>query len=221
MTTTEQPALYIVGAKGWHTAPVDAECWGVNNCTPEAQDCPSAAFHISGWFQMHAARLWRRGRNTREHVAWLKEDHPFPIWMQEQHPDVPASKQYPLKEAAALWPSTLGPGPVFSDTFCYMIALAILQGWKRVELRGVYLDDHIESMTETEGVAYWLAIAAFHGVTVGSDGRLLLPFCYGYEPRIPHPSLPDDVAAYIIASEHPGARALLNRYRNARRELPQ
>ena len=216
---TDEPILYIAGTHGWNSIPWGAECWGVNNCLPEVRLLSSVDFNVTGWFQMHSSRLWRRGRNTREHVAWLKQLQPFPIYMQELHPDVPSSVAYPLAQAAALWPPTLGTGPVFSDSFCYMLALAILQDRKRIELRGVYLDDPIEAMTETEGVAYWLAIAALSGVSVGSDGRLLISVRYGYEVRHPHPSLPDDVAAQIIASEHPGARTLLNRYRRQRRNL--
>ena len=205
--------IYIVGAKGWPYVPDSTECWGVNNCLPDAQGFASEDFNIAGWVQMHQRRLWEKGRNTREHVEWLKQSHPFPIYMHQQHADVPASVEYPLEAAESLWPPALGYGPLFSDSFCYMIALAILQERSLIELRGVYLDDHIESMTETEGVAYWLAIAALRGIYIVSDGRFLVPFRYGYEPRVPHPSLPDNVAACIIANEHPGARALLNKYR--------
>ena len=216
---TEGAPLYIVGARGWQNVPCGAECWGINNCLPEAQGLASGDFNITGWFQMHKHRLWRGGRNTREHTEWLKWDHGFPIYMQRQRADVPSSREYPLEAAEGLWPRNLGTSPIFSDSFCYMIALAILQGRGRLELRGVYLDDRIEAMTEVAGVAYWMAIAALRGLVIGSDGRLLIPFQYGYEIRSPHPSLPDDVAACIVANEHPGARGLMNRYRRQRQEM--
>lgn len=206
--------IYIVGRYGWSGVPPGAAAWGVNNCYPPAAYLWDG---VSGWFQMHSQVQWRRGRNTTEHVTWLKQTHDFPIYMQERVADVPASVAYPLEEAAALWPRLL-PGPIFSDSFCYMIALAILQKRERIALRGVWLLDDIEAYTETEGLAYWIAIAAQHGITVDSDGRFLQPFRYGYDERLPHPLLPDKTAGFLVAMEHPGARKVMNRWRRKRRE---
>lgn len=213
-TDRASETLYILGAMGWRHAPPDCEVWGLNDCRPPAWAWDS--FRVGAWFQMHPEASWRAGRNGQEHIAWLQESHHFPIYMQAAVSDVPASVAYPIDEVSKLWPATLGTGPIFSDSFCYMLGLAILHGYHHVELYGAYLLDPVEAWLEPEGVAYWLAIAAHHGVRVASNGRLLKPFRYGYEPRLPDGLMPESVAAHVIAIEQPEARTLLNDYRRQR-----
>ena len=191
----DRDLVNIVGANGWKDIKA-GEAWGINNCYPvDLEDFP-----VTAWFQMHPRELWEGGRNGMKHVDWLKSPHHFPVYMQEKHEDIPASKKYPLSKVKKLWPFST---PVrFSNTFCYMIGLAILLGYKKIHLSGVYLTTNVEVWTEAPGVAIWATIAAMNGIEVTENPqRLLIPFLYGYDNRLPEPYLSEDAAAEVLVDE--------------------
>ena len=193
--------LNITGAFGWEFLE-EGEVWGLNNCLPETgiED-----FNVTAWFQMHTRTNWEGGRNGLKHVEWLKEKQSFPIYMQEKHEDIPSSKKYPKSKVEELWPFVTLPR--FSDSFCYMIGLAILQGYEHIHLSGVYLTSYIEGWTEAPGVAIWATIAAERGINITeAPQRLLIPFSYGYDERLPEPYVPGEVAAQIVIDENNSLR---------------
>ena len=74
------------------------EIWTLN----EAHEQPWMK-RADRWFQMHKRDFFEREENLfgkTEHLAWLKEEHDFPIYMQYVEEDVPASVRYPLDERA-------------------------------------------------------------------------------------------------------------------------
>ena len=204
--------LNISGANGW-SALKYGEVWGLNNCYPEAEDADD--YNVTAWFQMHSRTNWEGGRNGLNHVEWLKKEHLFPIYMQNRHEDISASKKYPLSKVKKLWPFST---PVrFSNSFCYMIGLAILLGYKKIHLSGVYLTTNVEVWTEAPGVAIWATIAAMNGIEVTENPqRLLIPFLYGYDNRLPEPYLPEDAAAEVIVDEKNYLREIRSGYRYLR-----
>ena len=192
--------LRILGGIGklenWYS--INKDHWGVNNLH---NLIPETDQHLlSGWFQMHSDEMWRGGRNSPSHIDWLEEDHPFPIYMQQKHYDVPNSTKYPITEAEKLWPAGLG-SPIFSNSFCYMIALAILQGYKTIELFGVGMASVVEAYTESLGLGMWIGIAGKNGVRVIDKSGRIAPFRYGYEPRVQQWWMPRNVAESLIVDE--------------------
>ena len=162
---------------------------------------------FSAWFQMHSEDQWRGGRNGQAHIKWLKEKHPFPIYMQAKHKDVPASVEYPIEQVRELWPIQL-PGPVLSNSFCYAIGLAVVKGYKEIELEGIFMASLIEAYTEAAGLGMWLAIAAMRGIEITDKSGWLSPFSYGYQLREPRRWMPQNVVESLIVDELLPARQL-------------
>ena len=204
----------VRGAQGWeHKSP--GANWGVNESHTEA-DLYGVPIHAS--FQMHSEEMWRGGRNGPAHAAWLAEKHSFPIYMQQKHPDVPASRAFPRKRTDALWP--FATDPVYSDSFCYMVALAIATGYKHIHLDSVFLQNEIEVYTEAPAFCMWLTIAATRGIKVTEwPSRFLAPFSYGYEPRKPAGWLPQGIASQVIVDENLDTRLTRRDYYRAIREF--
>ena len=149
---------------------------------------------------MHPREQWEAGRNGEEHKEWLRAKHPFPVYMQQRYEGIPSAKKYPKEATDKLWPFSWGP--IYSDSFCYMIALAMLQGYEAIDLFNVHLVNPIEAYLEAPGVSLWMAIAS--GVAeVTGNGRLFRSFEYGYEPRRAPLWLPREVAALTIIDEDP------------------
>ena len=199
-------SLKIMGGasrmENWYS--VGKDHWGLNNLHASI---PETDQHLlAGWFQMHSDEMWRGGRNGGRHIDWLAQEHPFPIYMQDEHKDVPASKEYPIKDVLDLWPAQLGK-PIFSNTFCYMMALGILKGYKEIELYGVGLISVIEAYAESLGFGMWIGIAGMNGVKVTDISGRIAPFLYGYMPRVPQWWMPRNVAEALIVDESLEARS--------------
>ena len=197
--------LHIVGAD-WGDVPDDGVAWGINNCIPPVD----LAHTVNAWFQMHSEKQWRGGRNGK--ILPLLRAFGLSgraVYMQKEHTDIPGSVAYPIGEVSGLWP--FKTQPLFSDTFCYMVGLAILHGHKAIDVSSIYLLNDIEAYTEVPGFCMWLTIAAQHGVDV-IGSRFLEPFRYGYEPREPSYLLPRHVAAQILVDEDLRMRSKRRKY---------
>lgn len=88
-----------------------------------------------------------------------------------KYDEIPSSMPFPLEEVVKRFGY-----PYFTNTICYMIAYALLQGAKEIELFGVNQAGSHEYSEERPGVEYWLGIAIGMGVKViinGNQSQLL------------------------------------------------
>lgn len=85
--------------------------------------------------------------------------------------EIPKSEPFPLEECVKVFGM-----PYFTNTICYMIAYALLNGAREIELYGVNQAGSHEYSEERGGVEYWLGVANGLGVKVtvnGKDSQLL------------------------------------------------
>ena len=156
-----------------------------------------AAIHNPEWlgavFQMHPPDVYRDPDNPKDdavgvsHWAWLRQAHGFPIYMQCVDPEVPASTRYPIEEARALLAGLQFEGqPVdlFLSSFDYAMALAILKGYKRVQVYGVEMRGKYED--QRLGCGLWTGLALGHGVAIDwhCGETMVRRKLYGYEEFI-------------------------------------
>lgn len=99
---------------------------------------------------MHEPEIYT-GHNTKDpnHWNWLQQEHHKLIYMQEADPRVPNSVRYPLEAA-----QELAGVKMFSTTFAYMAALAILQGYEVIKIYGVELSAS-EYEYQANGYLFW------------------------------------------------------------------
>lgn len=82
-----------------------------------------------------------------------------------KYQEIPLSESFPLERCYKEFGS-----PYFSNTISYMIAYALLEGAKEIELFGVNQASSSEYFYEKAGVEYWLGIAVGRGVKVTING---------------------------------------------------
>jgi len=162
------------------------------------------------WFQIHATQSWQRDlakRNVYGHREWLKSAHLAdpdmptrvashqteeqienglkPIYMQYWHEDVPNSIAYPLREVCDEHFKNIRRGDAtlkyFTSTFAYMMGIALLDGFERVELYGFEMaatDEYIEQKGCAE---FWMGLAMGLGVElyIPPDCILMYSSLYG------------------------------------------
>lgn len=140
----------------------------------------------SRWLQIHPKWVFT-SESVHNHWEWLQEEHPFPIYMQMVYDDIPSSVKYPLKEIQNdLINIERGELPVknlFTSSFNFQIALALYEGYERLEIYGVSLLGGGEYAYQREAMAYWLGKADGMGVEVWLPDTcaLLVEPLYGYD----------------------------------------
>lgn len=136
------------------------------------------------WFQIHATQLWQRDlakRNVYGHREWLKENPlDIPIYMQYWNEQVPKSVAYPLREVCAKFFKNVRRGDAkikyFTSTFAYMMGIALLEEFDRIELYGFEMAANDEYIEQKGCAEFWIGLAMGLGVEIYLPPNSLLLF---------------------------------------------
>jgi len=147
----------------------DCEVWLLN----EAHAFPWAK-RATRWFQIHETKSWKRyiaKRDVRGHATWLKENPlDIPIYMQYPRAEVPKSVGYPLHEVVDMVFPLFRRGDqkvkYFTSTFAYMMGIALLEGFERIEVYGFEMSDDIEYVKQKACAEFWIGFAMGRGIEV-------------------------------------------------------
>lgn len=123
-------------------------------------------------FEIHPAGEYTNPMSDRSEYwnEFLQKQTVADVWMQEVDPRVPKSRKYPLDEITKKYLHNFKRGldinRYFTSSPCYSIALAILQGYQRIELYGIEMETNSEYIYQRDGVGLWIGIALGCGVQV-------------------------------------------------------
>ena len=167
--------LCILGtAQTLKEAPIneDYEFWALNDMYKVVP-----VERISRWFEIHR---WDMVETKTQHIQVLSQLS-IPIYMQEQHPEIPTSVKYPLETLIEHFGRRF-----FNSTIDYMIALAIYEGYKDISIYGVHMSYMEEYGEQRPSCLYWLGVAEGKGIKIHipDDSDLLKSYwLYGYEDK--------------------------------------
>jgi hypothetical protein len=136
-------------------------------------------------FEIHPK--WFIAQYDPEQPAWLVQKHDKPIYMQLVHDDIPDSVEYPFRDIVAnvLCNAYHGNEPIkyFTSTFSYMIALAILEGFQRIECYGFEMQYNDAWGYQRKNAEFWMGIAIGRGLDfyLPQNCPILKAKLYGYE----------------------------------------
>ena len=162
----------------------DVEVW----CLNEMHAFPWMK-RATRWFQIHDSDSWKRyiaKRDVRGHYDWLKRNPlDIPIYMQYQTDLVPRSVGYPLHEVVGKVFKNFWRGDMhvkyFTSTFAYMMGIAVLEGFERVEIYGFEMADDIEYVKQKACAEFWIGYAMGQGIEVYTppNCQILFSALYG------------------------------------------
>ena len=193
---------FFEGADVWH-------CNNLHSLLPQEIGILPAA-----WFQIH--REEDLYKESPAHLEWLKQNHPFPIYMSREFREYPASIELPREELKKLW--TLDTPVSFASSFSWMVAMAIHLGYEQIWCSGIDFYTSREAYLEAPNFMAWLGIAAGHGIVVGGEGRLFEHYLYGVEERKAPAWLPMEAAHDLILDQIDEGRKLRSGWMKKRRE---
>jgi len=138
-------------------------------------------------FEMHKPTLWDLHDPDGSYSEWLKQPHEFPIYMNRLYQDVPACVVYPLAEVRERFFRKLYKGKeritkFWTSTASYMVALALLQGFKRIEMYGIEMATGSNYQYQRDSMFWWVGVANGMGVefVVPENSHLFESVLYGY-----------------------------------------
>lgn len=131
------------------------------------------------WFQLHSRANFARQENVHDpnHFDWLKKQKDFPIMMQKVWPDIPMSTRYPLERYIDTF------GRYGTSSMAWMVGLAALEGYERIELYGFEMSSDTEYAYQRACGEYIIGVASGMGATiyVPPQSALLKGTLYGYQ----------------------------------------
>lgn len=113
------------------------------------------------WFQVHPyAEMAPRQEPRLGHLEWLRQAS-IPVYMEEVHPEIPASVRYPYEAVC----QTIG-GNYLTSAPSFMLALAIHEGFELIKLYGIDMHNQQEWSYERPCFEYLLGLAIGRGIRV-------------------------------------------------------
>ena len=154
------------------------------NSAPTADWCKRA----TAVFELHPAGEYTNPMISKsDYWSWLQTQTTSTVYMAKADSRIPMAKTYPLDAVVQAYLSGFMRGSeinkYFTSTPCYAIALAIWQGYTRIELYGIEMETNSEYIYQRDGVGLWLGIALGHNVRVVLDKHTSMFFSqlYGYD----------------------------------------
>jgi hypothetical protein len=141
--------------------------WGMNQLY---RHIPRLTRH----FEMHSNYMDAVVEGT-DYEEFLKTC-PIPSYMVEHHPEFPNSVKFPIDRMVEQF------GDYFTSTVAFMLALAIDEGFERIDLFGIDLVVGVEYQVQKSCVEYLIGVAMGKGIEVGIPlaSALLKGKRYGY-----------------------------------------
>ena len=121
-----------------------------------------------------------------DHLKRLMEEKIKPIYMQYWTDEVPGSVSYPLYEVQKRVFKNFRRGDdkyikYFTSTFAYMMGIADLEDFERVEIYGFEFADEIEFITQKSCAEFWIGYMMGKGVEIYTpeNCQILWSWLYG------------------------------------------
>lgn len=172
------------------------ELWGLNDLHGMMEQYAPGIFQTDRirWFQLHRDDGGSfHGVRDPNHRTFLQHPHPWPIYMWNHYDEFPSSVAFPLQklltEPVLPHGKPISEEAYYNNSISYMIALAILEGFKEIAVFGV--DMAIEGVHgqseyghQRPSVEYFIGVARGLGINVVLHEESEIckcAFLYGYD----------------------------------------
>lgn len=133
-------------------------------------------FRADRWFDLHPLSV-----QSFDDMEWI-EYCPIPIYLTEPYPINKNAVVYPLADVIAKWERYAAD--TFASSFAYMMALAMMEGFKKIGVYGCDLDWGRERVVEHGNLCFWVGLARGLGFDVDIPDHSILnrhPARYGFD----------------------------------------
>lgn len=176
------------------------DIWGLNDLHSMVEQYAPGIFTSDRirWFQLHREDNGNfHGVRDPNHRAFLEHAHSFPLYMWAKNSAFPASTPYPLNDVLTkpILPhgKPMSEEAYFNNSISWMLALAILEGYKEIAVFGVDMAlEGVHGQSEyghqRPSVEYFVGLARGLGIDVVLHEESEIckcAFLYGYDNTQP------------------------------------
>ena len=159
---------------GLEDGPADQEYWGLNqgHWVFSLRRFEHSPLKFTRWFQIHPWEpMERRQDPEMGHIEWLATCG-IPVYLEEVQAKIPTGVRYPFEEVVA----TIGSNYFATNSFGYMLALAIHEGFEEIKLFGAdFGPKDISDAYARPCIEFLLGLAVGRGIKVWApEGSALL-----------------------------------------------
>ncbi len=168
--------------------------------------------HWSRWFNLHSRR-WMTTKYPVGFQYYRAQKAPRTVYFQQHWPDVTVGKVFPREYLQTTFATSRGPNRYFTCTVAWCVALAIVEGFTRIELWGFMLNDSkgAKYAHQRPCLFYWIEQARQRGIEVVYQEEMTTGSCapgdpdaydgplYGYETK------PEGVLVDVTAKARPAS----------------
>ena len=176
------------------------EVWLCNNPEIFRIRLPRALLEWTRWFNLHS-RAWMLHKYPKGFAYYQESANGRPIYFQKAQPDVLTSVAFPKDEIQKAFALPDGmPNRYFTSSACWLLALAIYEGFEEIDLYGFALSTSKRVtgpcyVFERPAFFYWVQQARDRGITVrypaaiaklafvSGDPATYAGLLYGYETK--------------------------------------
>jgi len=155
-----------------------ADLWGLTRCNVKFWQ--GRLLDWSEWWDLHPLETVGEWQGIRERRPlaweWYRDQGPGrPIWMAKQHPQISGSRTFDLarvqREFALVENLERGLEPCrqFTCMLDFVIADAIVRGYRRIILNGIGFATDVGHQFVHRGILYWIGFARGRGLEVLVD----------------------------------------------------
>ena len=159
----------------------DVDYWA---CAPVITHPPAKGRRIDVLFEMHNTDYWLRPEITKRLNDFASQYPDTKIYMQSQNLQIKNSVKYPIEEVQSFVNHPM-IREYLTSTIAYMVALAVMSGYKRIELFGVHMASNEEEYSmQRSCVETWLAFGWGRGVDFWlpeESDIMKSTYLYGYQ----------------------------------------
>lgn len=147
--------------------PRGVEMWAQNDHKKYGRVGARVMDEHTRWFNLHS-RTWMTHRYPKSFDWHMRQSGIRPFYTQAKWYDIPGNKLFPRKQIQQAFATRTGPNRYFTCTVAWCIALAIVEGFKRIELYGFTFGDKPGERYAHQRPCffYWVNEARARGVVV-------------------------------------------------------
>jgi len=165
------------------------EVWSMNMIHSSPTMREVFPLEIDRLFDIHPVWMlqaeWYSKNN--DHWGWLtRTEHKYPVYMLEAYPEVHNSLRFPIEEISERYLANIDregePVNYYTSSFCYMLALAVFEGFTDIYISGFDMGSDTEYIYQKSGAEFWIGLASqVARVHLPKNTSLLRAKLYGYE----------------------------------------
>jgi hypothetical protein len=149
------------------TTPIGINVWPSNDPRKYGRYRDRVKRDYTRWFNLHS-RMWMSVKYPKSLRWHMEQDGSRPFYTQKRWKDIPGSVKFPRHAIQKRFRTATGLNRYFTCSVCWLIALAMLEKFERIELYGFMFDNKPGAMYAHQRPCffYWVYEARRRGIEV-------------------------------------------------------